>query len=63
MKRILPVLFALFPMTAFANLGDHSGFTLSGVLHHVLNQPDHAVSAVAVILVPVIWLTMRRAQK
>lgn len=63
MKRILPVLFSLFPMVAFADSGDHSNFTLSGVLHHVLGEPDHAGIDVAVVLVTAIWLTMRRAQK
>jgi hypothetical protein len=62
MKK-LSVFLAIFPMMASAHPGDHAGFTVSGVLAHVFGEADHAVIAMAVLLVPLVWWAVVRRQR
>ena len=62
MKRIA-LLALMAPTAALAHPGDHGGFSVQGVLNHLVTQPDHAVIIAAAFGVGLYVLYRVRARK
>ena len=59
MKK-LAIAFAALPGAALAHAGDHGAAGVGSVIAHALSEPDHALTLMAVVTLPVaIWLWFR----